>query len=314
MSAQQHGSESREWHRSMLFVPGNRPSWMVKAPSHDADGLVLDLEDAVPLDEKAEARSLVADAVERLGAGGNTVYVRVNGWGTGFMLEDLEAVVRPGLSGIFLPKLDGPEHVVALDLVLEDLERRAALPPGRISIFVSPETARGLYRYHDLCLASRRVTKAMAGTGGGGDLTTALGIRSDGAGPETSYFLSKAIGDARGAGVSQIYGGVVLDVSDTALLEKVALKARDFGCTGMVVIHPSHVEPVNRIFAPSASEVQQAIDVLTALDAAIKAGSASIQLHGQLVDYAHARVALALLRRAEDFGLPVGDYPVIEMS
>src|SRR5439155_16910892 len=112
-----------QWYRSMLFVPGHKLDWMLKAPKYGADALMFDLEDAVEVTAKPAARKAVATAIGELRNGSFGRFVRVNGWRTGFLLDDVDAIVIEGLDGVALPKVEDPEDVAALDRVLGELER-----------------------------------------------------------------------------------------------------------------------------------------------------------------------------------------------
>ena len=110
--------------RSLLFVPGNRASWMEKATQYGADALILDLEDSVPLTEKASARPLVRQAIERLSMREQTLYVRVNALESGMTGEDLQAIVCSGLNGLLPPKVETVKDVEQLDTLLTHFERQ----------------------------------------------------------------------------------------------------------------------------------------------------------------------------------------------
>ena len=110
--------------RSIMYVPGNNPKMVEKAPSIPADIITLDLEDSVPPSEKEAARKLVAEKLKYAGSGGAQVYVRINNWETEMTNDDLEAVVWEGLDGVTLAKTGHPDDVKRLDWKLEELERR----------------------------------------------------------------------------------------------------------------------------------------------------------------------------------------------
>ena len=101
--------------RTSLYIPGNNPRFIAKAPTSGADIVTFDIEDAVPPQEKANARKMTAESLKMAAEGGSEVYVRINGWHTEWTNDDLEAVVRPGLDGITLPKCEGLADVRRLD-------------------------------------------------------------------------------------------------------------------------------------------------------------------------------------------------------
>src|SRR4051812_42680334 len=117
-------------YRSMLFVPGHKPDWVPKGVASGADALILDLEDSVPAAAKDTAREVVAEAIRAGGSGRTDLWVRPNPLVSGLIGPDLEAVVGPGLAGLFIPKVFSADDVVRIDAVVSHLEQRAGLEPG----------------------------------------------------------------------------------------------------------------------------------------------------------------------------------------
>ena len=157
--------------RSVLYVPGNKEDWMRKAPRYGADALILDLEDSVPPESKAEARTLVRKMLEELGAAGQTLFVRVNRLETGLTGADLEAVTCPQLYCVLVPKVESPADVVEVDNLLSHFERKAGMEMGTLFIDPGMETATSIRLSYEIATASPRVAH-MGGSGGkGGDFT-----------------------------------------------------------------------------------------------------------------------------------------------
>ena len=119
-------------YRSIMFVPGNRASWIEKAPKYGPDALMLDLEDSVPPAEKVEARSIVREGIEKLRDVDVGVFVRLNGIYTGMTSDDVEAVTVPGIHGVAVPKLESAEQVLRVDAWLEHFERKAGMEIGSV--------------------------------------------------------------------------------------------------------------------------------------------------------------------------------------
>jgi len=189
-------------YRSILFVPGNRPEWIDKAPKYGPDALILDLEDAVPNDEKPEARSIVRAGIERSHKRGVPIVVRVNGLNTGLTGEDVEAVVTAGLVAIAIPKLEKVEEVLKVDAWVELFEQKAGLPPRTVEIVALPETARGIMDVYHLATACPRVGNIVGGVGArSGDVTKAIGYKWTRAGFETLGVASHMLLAARAAGI-----------------------------------------------------------------------------------------------------------------
>jgi citrate lyase subunit beta/citryl-CoA lyase len=300
-------------YRSILFVPGNRPEWIDKAPKYGPDALILDLEDAVPNAEKVEARQTVRAGIERSRARGVPIVVRVNGVNTGLTGEDVEAIVTTGLVAIAIPKLERVEEVLKVDAWIELCERKAGLPIGTVEIVALPETALGIMNVYQLATACARVGNIVGGVGArSGDVTKAIGYKWTRAGLETLATASHMLLAARAAGIEYPLAGGSLEVGDTELVRAQLQRAREIGFRGSLLIHPSAVPIANAIFAPSEEEIEWNKGVLRAMAEAEQAGRAAVTYDGMMIDYAHVRNALDLLHQAEAFGLEVGEYPQVK--
>lgn len=173
--------------RSMLFVPGNKPTWVEKAINAGADGLILDLEDAVPLTDKVSARTMVADSLAQFHHHGPVLTVRINALETGMAGDDLDAIVNPGLTAILAPKIETPHDIAVLDALLTPSEHRAGLAPGQVEIYPTLETAKGVYHAYQIATSSPRVPTLACAAGPGGDTARSLGYIWTKEGPETLY-------------------------------------------------------------------------------------------------------------------------------
>lgn len=296
-------------YRSTLFVPGNRAEWIDKAPKYGADALILDLEDAVPVAEKKEARSIVRAGIERLRARGVPVVVRINALNTGLTGEDIEAVVIPGLVAIAIPKLERREEVLKVDAWIELFEQKAGLAPGTVEIIAIPETSRGIMNAYELATACPRVGNIAGGISArSGDITKAVGYKWTRAGFETLYMASHMLLAARAAGIEYPLGIGSLEVGDTELVRAQLQRLREIGFRGSLAIHPSAVPIANEIFAPSKEEIEWNKGVLRAMADAEQEGRAAVTYDGMMIDYAHCRNALDLIHQAEAFGIEVGEY------
>lgn len=297
-------------YRSLLFVPGNRPDWMEKAPRYGPDALILDLEDAVPIAEKTSARALVRAALECLHHRGVASVVRVNGIDTGLTAEDIEAVVTTGLVAVAVPKLERVEEILKVDAWIELFERKAGLPVGTVEIMALPETARGILNAPQLAQACPRVGNIVGGIGSrAGDIAMAIGYKWTREGLETLYMASHILLAARAAGIRYPLTVGSLEVHDLDLVRSHLQRSREIGFKGALVIHPSAIPLANAIFAPSRAEIEWNRGVLHAMAAAERDGRAAVTYDGMMIDYAHVRNALDLLQQAAAFGLDVGDYP-----
>lgn len=289
--------------RSLLYVPANRRQWVESAPENASDGYLFDLEDAVPFGEKDHARDVVAGALEGFADEDSAITVRINPPDTGLFEADLEAIARPGLDAVVVPKLPSPEDVRRTDHVLSYLESVRDID-DRIEIIALPETASGFRRGYDLCVASDRVAGIIGATSKGADVQRALGYEWTPEGEEKRHMLSKVVMDGRAADVDQLFSGPWTDVDDLEGLRTEAEMVRQLGFTGYQIIHPSHAEPVNEIFRPDEEEIAQCRSLLSAIeDAHSEEGRGAIRHEGEMIDIAHIRRAEDVLERARAFGL-----------
>jgi citrate lyase subunit beta/citryl-CoA lyase len=277
---------------------------MLKAPKYGADALIFDLEDAVPTDGKKEARRTVRAVLERLGGSGPALFVRINGFDSGLADEDLEEIVVPGLYAVMMPKVSGPDEVREADILLRFFEKRRGLEPGTVLIDPLLETAQGLRLAYEVAIASARVAHMGAITGKGGDIATAVGFGWTDEGHEALYLLSKVLLDARAAGVPFPLGGRGWwEIGNLDGLRAEALRTRQLGYTGMLLIHPSHIPIVNEVFSPSATEIERWKGLLAAVEQGARAGGAVAVYEGTMVDAAHAKLAQQMLEWARRLGV-----------
>lgn len=278
--------------RSFLFAPGNHPRRVEKALTLDADAVILDLEDAVATAEKPGAREAVAAAFARPRSG--LLYVRVNAIDTEFCYGDLVAIVRRGLDGVILPKVESAAAVATADWLLAQLERERGLAPGGIDLIPIIETARGLDRLSAILAAGTRVKRVAFGAG---DFTFDVNmVWSRG---ETELMSARAaiVIASRAAGLEAPLDTVWVDLGDRDGLEASARTALGLGFQGKMCIHPDQIAVVNGVFTPSDNEVAFAERVAAAFAGAEKAGSAAIQLDGKFIDYPIVYRAQQVLQR-----------------
>lgn len=286
--------------RAALFAPGSKARVMAKALESGADAVLFDLEDSVPVSAKAEARSLVARAID--GAAGRTapaLYVRTNAAVTGLLDDDLAAIVRPGLEAIFLPKVETISEVQHTASLLERLESAKGMKRGAVEIVLMIESALGVYRCFDLINASPRVASTCIGGARDGDLQTDLGCGWSIEGTELMYARSKILLDTRAAGKAWPLDGVFSDLEDEAGLIKDSMLSARLGYVGRTVIHPKQIAPVRRAYAVPEADVQYYQRVVSEFEAVEKKGVAAITVDGRLVDYAMYQRAKRVLELAK---------------
>lgn len=300
-------------YRSIMFVPGNRGSWIEKAPKYGPDALMLDLEDSVPPAEKVEARSIVREGIEKLRDVDVGVFVRLNGIDTGMTSDDVEAVTVPGVDGVAVPKLESADQVLRVDAWLEHFERKAGMEIGSIEILALPETAKGIMNAYELATACPRVGNVMGGIGArAGDITRAVGFKWTREGLESLYMSSHILLAARAAGIEYPVGLGSLEVGDLDLVRTQLNRCREIGYRGVLLIHPAAVPIANEVFAPTPDEIEWNKGVLQAMADAERQGIAAVTYDGMMIDYAHVRNSLDLIQQAEAFGIDVGEYAKVE--
>jgi citrate lyase subunit beta/citryl-CoA lyase len=276
-----------------------------KALASKADGVFIDLEDAVAPDSKAGARGDVLGALRELDRGGRRTIYRVNALDTGWFYRDLIEVVEEvgeQLDAVILPKVQRPEDVHVAATLLTQLEIACGLETGGIKLEAQIETAEGLVNIDAISCASDRLEALHFGPG---DFASSLRM------PQTSigtmdewdesypgnrfgYVMQRIVVAARAAGLRAL-DGPVADYGDEEGLRKSCLLARSLGFDGKWCIHPAQIPIVNEVFSPTEAEVQWAKKVVAAYEEANAAGSGAVSVDGMMVDAASVRMARGTL-------------------
>ena len=287
--------------RSVLAVPASKWKMIEGGPSSGADLFFLDLEDATAPNEKAAARENVIRAVKELDWQDRPAFYRMNSLDTPYWYRDVIEVVEEageGLGLILVPKVERPEDLHALDILLASVEKNASLEPGKIKLEAQIETARGLTNIDAIARATNRLEALVFGPG-----DYAASVRM----PQTSigtmdewdeaypghrfhYVMHRIVIAARANDLRAI-DGPVADYQDEEGLRKSCLIARSLGFDGKWCIHPGQVETVNEVFSPTEKELEWAKKVVSAYEEANLAGSGSISVDGQMVDAASIKMA-----------------------
>ena len=280
--------------RSFLFAPGNHARRVENALSLDVDAVILDLEDAVATAEKRATRDAVIAALTRPRRA--LLYVRVNAVDTEFCYGDFAAIVRPGLDGVILPKVESAAGLATADWLLAQLEREQGLMPRAIDLVPIIETARGLNQIDAILAAGARVKRVAFGAG---DFTLDVNMAWSRGEAELAYARAKIVTASRAAGIEAPFDTVWVDLADEEGLEASARTAFGFGFQGKMCIHPNQIGVVNRVFTPSEVEIAFAERVVAAFARAEAEGSAAIQLDGKFIDYPILYRAQRVLEKIE---------------
>jgi citrate lyase subunit beta/citryl-CoA lyase len=285
--------------RTLLFVPGTSPERIAKAAVSGADGVILDLEDAVAPAEKPKAREWVVAALRRVEFGGRERIVRVNAPDTAEGPLDLEAVVPAAPDALLVPKVGDPDALAAVEAEVGRCEAAAGLPVGRIRLHLLIETVAGVLNALPLARVSGRAGALLFGAG---DLMRETrGRLVPGRGTE-QVALAAVLFAARATGLDAI-DTPYFELRDAAGLTAHAQAAADLGYDGKAVIHPAQIEPVNGVFTPSAAAVADAEAVLAAYAAAVAQGRGAVSLDGRFIDAVHVATARTTLSRARLAGV-----------
>ena len=277
--------------RSLLFSPANSHRKVAKALAGDADAVIIDLEDAVALDEKRAARQDVIAVLANPRP--KPVYVRVNGLSTPFCLDDLTLVGARAPDGIILPKVETARDLQIADWVLGQVEEAAGLRRNSIDLMPIIETARGIANVHLFAGTVERVRRMLFGA-----VDLALDMEADlesSDGPLQPARFAVAVA-SRAAGLESPIDTAFIDIGDLDRLQQSAATARRMGYQGKCCIHPAQVETVQKIFTPTAEEYARAEKIVAAFELAEAEGKAAIMVDGLMVDYpvaARARRQLA---------------------
>lgn len=281
--------------RSLLYVPGNSEKMIVKARDTAADGIILDLEDGVAPAQKREARALVARLLRELDFGGQQVFVRINALTTEYGLEDARATSfsqalgsqAPGshAPGIVIPKVESAEVVTTVASILSQRTSK---------LLCQIETPRGVFACRAIAEASEQVAALLFGSA---DLSRELGAQLSDDEAEVLYARQHVLLAARASNVAA-YDSPHFVIADLEGVRRRATAARQLGYDGKTVIHPSHIEIVNEVFAPTSAQIAQAERVVAAMAAAHSAGRGAVMFDGQMIDQVHLTTAHQLLKQA----------------
>ncbi len=281
--------------RSLLFVPGNQPRMLERASGLQPDAFIPDMEDSVPLDEKANAREVTASYLEKLAANGTPVIPRVNSLDTGLLDDDLTAVVGQHVFGVSVGKIYTPEDIATISGKLDTLERRNGIEVGSVRLVPWIETAMAIVKLYEICSASPRIVGVAFGAE---DFTNDMGIERTESESET-YFARNSIAVAARAADVLALDTPYFSFRDPDGLRENALTAKQYGFKGKFAIHPAQIEIINETFSPSDAEIEHAQRVVEAFEEAERRGRGSTSLDGKVVDVPVVKRAQAVLELAE---------------
>src|SRR4051794_8404876 len=297
--------------RSCLSVPGSSERFLAKGPTIPADMTFLDLEDSVAPLEKEAARAKVVDAIKNLDWGDRVLCVRVNAWDTKWTYGDvIEVVGNAGerLDEVMLPKVQSAAEVVALDMLLTQIEQNVGLPIGHTGIEAQIETTRGLINVEEICAASPRLETIIFGPA---DFAASMempvltgGVQiPDYPGDHFHYVFSKILMAGRANGLQAI-DGPYLYIRDSDGFRDYCKRTRTLGYDGKWALHPDQVAILNEVFSPTQEQFDRAHDILDAYRQATEGeGKGAVMFGDEMIDEASRKMALKFISRGERAGL-----------
>jgi len=264
----------------MLYIPGNNPAMIQQGGIYGADSILLDLEDAVALNQKDAARTLVRNMMKVVNFYDTEVCVRVNHLSTPFGLADLEEIVPLQPSAIRYPKTESSEEVAELLKIIERIEDRHGLLHNKMTLHAMIETAMGVQNVFSIASKFNRVD---AITIGGQDLTADMNIiyTPDGVGID---FARKRIIMAAKASHIDVIDTVFPDVNDEEGLRKETEYAKKIGFTGKAVINPRQVDIIHEVYTPTAEEIRKAYRIVKEFRTNSAAGIGVFAIDGKMID------------------------------
>ncbi|MBV8950838.1 MAG: CoA ester lyase [Actinobacteria bacterium] len=296
--------------RSCLSVPGSSPKMLGKAPGLGADMVFLDLEDSVAPLEKEAARDNVVKAINEQDWGDTVLCVRVNAWDTKWTYRDVIQVVENAserLDEIMLPKVQSAAEVVALDLLLTQIEETTDRR-GRVGIEAQIETTRGLINVEEICAASDRTETIIFGPA---DFAASMEMPVLTAGVQVPeypgdhfhYVFSKILMAGRSNGL-QVIDGPYLKIRELDALRDYAMRTRVLGYDGKWALHPDQVKVINEVYTPTQEQFDRALDILEAYRTATEEDRRGAVMFGdEMIDEASRKMALKFVARGERAGM-----------
>jgi len=275
--------------RSVLFMPGANTRALEKAKSLPADSLILDLEDAVAPDAKAQARENIRTALAT-GFGHREAVVRINGLNTQWGLDDLKAFADTKADAILLPKVESASQIQKVASLLKQFN-----PENTMKIWAMIETPLAIFHLPEIASSHPMLEALVLGTS---DLVKDLHARHTPSRVETQTALSLSVLAARAHQLC-VLDGVHLTLEDEEGLKQSCVQGRDMGFDGKTLIHPSQIAFANEIFGPSSEEIEEAKQRINAYDAAISSGAGIVLLNGKLVEELHIQDAKRILALAD---------------
>jgi citrate lyase subunit beta/citryl-CoA lyase len=272
--------------RSVLYMPGSNARALEKARELPADGLILDLEDAVAPEAKGQAREAIVKALQKGGFGDREVMVRINGLDTRWWVDDLDAIAAAKPDAVLVPKISDPGQLQDLAARIVDMGT-----DPRIRVWAMMETPLAMLNVREIAAAALDSETRLSGfVMGTNDLAKDTRARLvPGRQPMLPWLMS-CVAAARAYGLD-ILDGVYNDLGNETGFKEECLQAVDLGFDGKTLIHPKQIAPCNEAFSPTLEEVTNARKMIAAFDLPENENKGVIQIDGRMVERLHAEMA-----------------------
>ena len=266
--------------RTMLYVPGSKPSMIKDIYIYKPDSIMFDLEDSVSLKEKDSARFLVSEALQNIDYRGIETVVRINGLDTEFGQEDLKMMVKAQPNVIRLPKTETAEDVEEVERIIVELEEEYGIEKGKTKMMAAIESATGVMNAMSIAKSSNRLIGIAIGAE---DYVTNIKTKRTPEGTELLFARCQLLNAARSAGIAAL-DTVYSDVENMEGFRKEVEHIKSLGFDGKSIINPRQIEIVHEVFTPTVEEYEDALQVLDAIKRAEESGSGVISLNGKMID------------------------------
>ena len=292
--------------RTMMFLNAQKPGLIKDPYIYKPDSLLLDLEDAVAMNQKDAARFSLYHALQEIDYHGCERIVRINGLDSDFWIEDIRCAVAGGCDGIRIPKTESALDVHLVEGVIEEAEEQFGRPKGSVLIMAALESARGVMRALDICDASERMFGIALS---GGDYTKDLMTRITGTGIELMGARQNMIIAARAAGV-QCFDTVYTNLDDMEGFKRDVETIHLMGFDGKSIINPRQIKIVHEIFTPTQKDIIFSEKVIKEIDSKKAQGIGVFTVDGKMIDIAFYDGAVRTIRLARAAGVYKGDLEI----
>lgn len=277
LAENQYATDKTQYRFSRLYLPGNTPSLMINAGIHKPNGVILDLEDAVAVDKKSEARFLVRNALRAIDFMGAERMVRINQLPAG--LNDLDYLIPHNVNVLLVPKCESSHQLHEVNNHILAIQNRLNI---KTSVWLMPiiESALGVMNAFEIAKAAKNIVAIAIGLE---DYTADLGVNRTAEGTESLFARSMIVNACKAAGIQPI-DSVFSDVGDMEALKKNVLQSKALGFEGMGCIHPRQIKVIHENFAPDEQEIEKAKKIVVAFEEASKKGLGVVSLGTKMID------------------------------